>query len=233
MPADAGLFSVNWLVLRLHRRAVAAAAAAYARGRLLDVGCGTRPLLAVFTPWVSHYWGVDTGRGRYRATPPQAWASALDLPFAAATFDTVYAAQVLEHVPEPARMVTEMARVLRAGGYLILTAPLMWGVHEEPHDYFRFTGHGLAHLAQQAGLRPVVVQALAGYWVTAGARFCHYLAQFEKLGLRWVLAPVYTAVQLLALALDRLHRIEGDAWNFLLVAAKPPLTGADGIADAR
>jgi SAM-dependent methyltransferase len=118
-------------------------------------------------------------------------------------------------------MVAEMARVLRPGGHLILSAPHMWGVHEEPEDYFRFTGYGLAWLARRAGLEPVLVCPLAGYWVTAGARLCHYLRQFEKVGLKPVLGLVYLFVQLLALVLDRLHRVESDAWCFLLVARRP------------
>ena len=63
---------------------------------------------------------------------------------------------------------------------------------------------------------------MAGYWVTAGARFCYYLQLFERLpGMALLLRPLYALVQLAALVLDRLHRVEGDAWNFILVATKP------------
>jgi len=128
---------------------------------------------------------------------------------------------VLEHVPEPAQLLGEAGRVLRNGGHLVLTAPHIWGVHEEPHDYYRFTGFGLAHLARRAGLEPVEVRPLAGYWVTAGARFCYYLQHFERGPLALLVRPLYAGVQLAAWLLDRLHRVEGDAWNFLLVARKP------------
>lgn len=221
MGAGLSPFSVNWLVLRLHRQAVAAAATEFARGRLLDVGCGRRPLADELGRHADRCLGVEVDRRRYADAPPDLWGSGLELPFRDGTFDTVFSSQVLEHVPEPGRMISEMARVLRPTGHLIVTAPHMWGVHEEPEDYFRFTGYGLAWLARRAGLEPVLVRPLAGYWVTAGARLCHYLRQFEKVGLKPLLGPVYLLVQVVALALDRLHRVESDAWCFLLVARRP------------
>ena len=217
------LFSANWLVHRLHRRHVEVAVREYARGALLDVGCGQRPLLDVLERHAQACVGVEPDRSRYAHGPlPEAWGSALCLPFQDGTFDTVVAFQVLEHVPEPGRMMAEVARVLRPGAHLILTAPHMWGIHEEPEDYYRFTPYGLSHLADAAGMRVVRVIPLAGYWVTAGARLCHYLAHFEKIGLVFLTRPLFALVQLMALGLDRLHRVEGDAWNHLLVARRPP-----------
>ena len=157
---------------------------------------------------------------------PEAWASGLDLPFRDASFDTVLCLQVLEHVPRPWRLLDEIARVLRPGGALVLTAPHIWGLHEEPRDYYRFTPFGLRHLSDAAGLRVVAVKALAGYWVTAGARFTHYLRRFERIRLYPVTRPVMALVQLLCLVLDAAHRVESDAWNHLLVARKPQAGGA-------
>lgn len=233
MTTDVGqsVFSVNWLVQRLHRRYVEAAVAEYARGRLLDVGCGQRPLINVLERHTQTCVGLETDRARYAHGPrPEVWGSALSLPFQDRAFDTVVAFQVLEHVPEPARMVAQMARVMRPGAHLILTAPHMWGIHEEPEDYFRFTGYGLAYLAGAAGLQVLRVTPLAGYWVTAGARLCHYLQHLEKIRLALLARPLYAVVQLLALGLDCLHRVEGDAWNHLLVAVRPSEASPSGEA---
>jgi len=212
--------SANWLVEKLNREHIAAAANAHARGRLLDVGCGQRPHSDLLEAHAESYTSLEYDRQRYAAAPPDVWGCVQDLPFESATFDTVFSAQVLEHVPEPGQMFGEMSRVLKPGGHLILTAPHIWGIHEEPHDYFRFTQYGLVHLAQRAGLEPLSVQPMAGYWVTAGVRFCYYLQQFEKIGLAFLLRPVYALVQILAWMLDRVHCIESDAWNFLVVARK-------------
>ena len=214
---------VNWMVHRINRQQIEAAARGHARGRLLDIGCGQGRYNDLLDRYADSRTGMEPARQRYASgCLPGVWGSGLSLPFGDACFDTVVSFQVLEHVPEPAQMVREISRVLKPGGCLILTAPHIWGVHEEPEDYFRFTGFGLSHLSRVAGLRVSSVRAMAGYWVTAGARFCYYLQQFEKLpGMALPLRPLYALVQFAALVLDRLHRVEGDAWNFILVAIKP------------
>ncbi|MEW6754686.1 MAG: class I SAM-dependent methyltransferase [Candidatus Latescibacterota bacterium] len=223
--AGAGAFSAGWLVGRLHRRQVAEAAGRWARGRLLDVGCGSQPLRHALLRHARGVVGLEHDRRRYRAAPPQVWGSALALPFADSSFDTVYASQVLEHVPEPAELLAEAGRVLRPGGHLILTAPHIWGIHEEPEDYFRFTRYGLHHLACRAGLETLEVRAMGGFWVTVGARLASYLGRWRRGGLVVLVRPLIALVQLAALLLDRLDRVEGDTWNYLLVARRPG--GAD------
>ena len=46
-----------------------------------------------------------------------------------------------------------MFRVLRPGGYLLLTAPQTNELHEEPRDFFRYTNYGLHNLLEEAGFR--------------------------------------------------------------------------------
>ncbi|PWG74541.1 SAM-dependent methyltransferase, partial [Enterococcus hirae] len=68
-------------------------------------------------------------------------------------FDTVLCTQVLEHVRDPKKALQELPRVLRPGGVLILSAPHLSMVHDAPHDYFRYTGFGLAELLDNCGFR--------------------------------------------------------------------------------
>jgi len=213
------IFSKNWLVHVLTQTAVREAAP-LARGRLLDLGCGRRPYARVFGH-VDRYVGLERDPARYADLPPDLCGDLTALPVRDEQFDTVLCSQVLEHVPEPGYALGEMGRVMRPGAVLILTAPHIWGVHEEPHDYFRFTPHGLRYVAERAGLEVERIEALAGYWVTAGARFCYYLERFERGPLKPVVRLLYCLVQGTALAMDRLHRVEGDAWNHILVARKP------------
>ena len=212
-----GLFCANWLGERINRAYVQEAAGRYGRGRVLDAGCGRRP----YAEFYSDYTGLEFDRTRYADAPADVWGSGMELPFRDKAFATVFSSQVLEHVPEPWRMVAEMARVLEPGGHLILTAPHIWGLHEVPQDYFRFTCYGLEHLARRAGLQPIEVRPMAGYWVTAGVRFCYYLRYFERGPLKPVVRVMFALIQLMAWGLDRLHRVESDAWNYLLVARRP------------
>jgi SAM-dependent methyltransferase len=212
-----GPFEPNWLVERIAARHIEVAAARWGAGRTLDVGCGAQP----YAPLFADYTGLEYDLRRYAQTVPAVCGSALELPFAANSFDTVFSSQVLEHVPEPWRMLEEMARVLKPGGYLILSAPHIWGLHEVPHDYFRFTCYGLEYLAQRAGLETIEVRPMAGYWVTAGTRFCYYLRRFQRRLFGPFMGPVYALVHAMSWALDRLHRVDSDAWNYLMVARSP------------
>jgi SAM-dependent methyltransferase len=70
--------------------------------------------------------------------------------------------EVMEHVPKPARALEEIHRVLRAGGLLYLTVPQAWGLHYEPHDYYRYTKYGISHLLEEAGFQTLQVCQMGG-----------------------------------------------------------------------
>jgi len=57
-------------------------------------------------------------------------------------FDAVWMVEVLEHVRSPERAISEIHRVLRKGGVLILTSPFIFELHDSPNDFFRFTKFG-------------------------------------------------------------------------------------------
>ena len=78
----------------------------------------------------------------------------------------------------------------------------------------------MRYLAERAGLVVEQTRALAGFWVTAGARLCYYLSRFERGPLIPFVRVGFLVIQLGALFLDRLHRVESEAWNFLLIAKK-------------
>lgn len=73
--------------------------------------------------------------------------SALDLPFPDGTFDRVIASEVLEHVPDDRRAMSELARVLRPGGVLAVTVPrwfpelVNWALDDEYHAPAAVGGH--------------------------------------------------------------------------------------------
>ena len=64
-------------------------------------------------------------------------------------FDVVLCANVLEHLPEPAKAVAGIRRALVPGGLSLVTVPMMYPLHDEPGDYWRFTVHGLRHLFRE------------------------------------------------------------------------------------
>jgi ubiquinone/menaquinone biosynthesis C-methylase UbiE len=147
--------------------------------------------------------------------------NALALPFRSHSFDTALCFQVLEHVEEPSLLLDEALRILKPGGGLILTAPHIWNEHEMPHDYFRFTRYGLRHLLEKAGFQVIEIRPMAGYFVTAAARFCYFLAHFDRWGLQVLVRPSYLLVQAIGMVLDRIYCDTTESWNFLAVARAP------------
>ncbi len=71
------------------------------------------------------------------------------------SFDVVFSAQVLEHVPRPWRWMPELARVCRPSGYVITINPTSWPYHEAPVDCWRAYPDGMRALCEDAGLEVV------------------------------------------------------------------------------
>ena len=65
------------------------------------------------------------------------------LPFLTDSLDGVWVCAVLEHLENPFRVASEIYRVLKPGGFVLVGAPFMFHLHGSPHDYFRYTDNGL------------------------------------------------------------------------------------------
>lgn len=124
-----------------------------ARGVVLDIGCADRWAEARL-PAGCRYLGVDsvdTGQGMYGARPT-VFADAATLPFADESIDTVLLFEVLEHLARPTAALAEIGRVLKPGGRLLASVPFLYPIHDAPHDFQRYTLHGLEQLLSEAGL---------------------------------------------------------------------------------
>jgi SAM-dependent methyltransferase len=211
------IFSPEWLVLRENQRNVASALDRFTSGRLLDLGCGSKPFerRGQGIEWV----GFDVEDNPYA----DVHGNATELPFPAESFDCVLATQVLEHVDDPAGMLCECARVLRPKGLLILSAPQYWELHEEPHDYFRFTEYGLRLLCRRAGLTVVDVYreacgiAVAGLAVNTAIN--HVGGLPNSIVLKALKAPLYLLVNVVCFLLARILPNPRDVQNYTLIAA--------------
>jgi ubiquinone/menaquinone biosynthesis C-methylase UbiE len=94
-----------------------------ARGRVLELGCGTGRDLPLYPPGVPlaavdpHPWNLAVARRRAPAVP-LVLARAEQLPFKDGAFDTVLGSLVLCSVDDPAAALAEVRRVLAPGGTL-------------------------------------------------------------------------------------------------------------------
>lgn len=136
----------------------------HCRGRVLDAGAGRGAYRDLLLRHAGSYVGLDM-------TPSHATnvvGDAQQLPFADASFDTVFCSQVLEHVPQPWLALAEFRRVLKPGGRLILSVPHISWLHNEPHDYYRYTCHGIGFLLQMSSLRELSTVPAGGLFSLLG-----------------------------------------------------------------
>jgi SAM-dependent methyltransferase len=100
-----------------------------AGGRVLDAGCGRSLFTEIRPEWPFEIVAADVDfdliAARRAAFPNLRWllAGAAPLPFRDASFDALFAGELLEHLVDPGQGVREFRRVLRPGGRLILTTP--------------------------------------------------------------------------------------------------------------
>lgn len=152
---------------RLHVDLVAQALQAtvkkHGRGRLLDLGCGKVPLYALYKPLVQTITCADWPQSQHPLYHVDQDCDLTQLlPFADRQFDTVILTDVLEHIPTPHELLTELNRILDADGVLIGSVPFLYRLHEEPHDYFRYTAHAIKRLAGGAGFTVLHLEPYGG-----------------------------------------------------------------------
>jgi SAM-dependent methyltransferase len=135
----------------------------HCRGRLLDLGCGHVPLFQAYRPFTEDNVCVDWANSLHKNDFLDYECDLREpLPFPDKSFDTIILSDVLEHLPEPQRLWDEMARVLRPDGKVLLNVPYYYCLHEEPHDYFRYTKYALDMFAANSGFRTVLIEPIGG-----------------------------------------------------------------------
>jgi SAM-dependent methyltransferase len=201
-------------------RATAEFAASLPDGaRVLDAGAGEAQYAHLFTR--HRYVGVDLGIGdpawNYRKLDCIADLAAL--PLASASSDACINIVTLEHVREPARVVRELGRVLRTGGRLLLIVPHEWEVHQSPHDYFRYTRHGVRYLLEEAGFGNIVIEPVGGFFRLLARRLWNAL-QFFPGPLMLVAALFVAPAALIAPLFDSLDRDRNFTLGYICTASK-------------
>jgi SAM-dependent methyltransferase len=136
----------------------------YISGKLLDCGCGDVPYYGIYRDRISDVYCVDwenTGAQK-RSHIDQYVDLNKKLDIQSSSFDSVLLSDVLEHIAEPRNLLQELARVLRPQGTLVVFVPFLYRIHEEPHDYYRYTEFALKHLLQTSGFEVLELQSYGG-----------------------------------------------------------------------
>jgi SAM-dependent methyltransferase len=79
--------------------------------------------------------------------------SEYEFPVESGSYDIVVSGQVIEHVRQVWTWVQELARVCKAGGFVVTVNPVSWPYHEAPIDCWRIFPEGMRTLYENARLR--------------------------------------------------------------------------------
>lgn len=86
-------------------------------------------------------------------------ADATKLPFAENSVDGVLCECLLEHVPKPVDVVSEIFRVLKPGGRAYILIPFVYPFHASPNDFQRWSIEGLKVLLKAGDIESIGTRA--------------------------------------------------------------------------
>jgi SAM-dependent methyltransferase len=166
----------------------------FVSGEVLDLGGGSkasyRPLLGGSAARIT---SIDAG-ARMGAELAMNLED-VPLPLPAASFDTVIAFNLIEHIFRHTELLQDSARLLRPGGTCYIWVPFLIGHHPDPHDYFRYTHEALVRLLEGAGFEQIRVRGFGG----------RFAAGLSVAGSAIPTRPLRMIATLLALVLDRMY----------------------------
>ena len=190
------------------------------KGSVLDVGCGNSSYRNLMNN-VEYYVGLETdpdSGAEIIIKPSESW------PVADESFDNVIILQVLEHVNDLQAVLSEIKRVLKPQGTLIISIPFLYNEHGSPDDYRRLTTRGLTSLLED-DYKIIEVSKIGGIGTTLTILILNFFVKYKPTRIlilfvfpMWLVAC--TALNLFAKLLDRLDDTQMFYNNIVLKAYK-------------
>ena len=173
----------------------------YFKGNLIDLGCGKAPFFILYKDKVKNPFLVDWS-GNDNKKPNSCIDLNHDLtkklPLSDNTFNTAILSDVLEHIPEPQKLINEIHRILKPESYLIMNTPFFYPLHEEPNDYYRYTRYALEYMCKNAGFKKVNIEVVGGIVEIIFDILMKILSKLPYIGLilNWLIILFYTILSL-------------------------------------
>lgn len=142
-------------------------------GALLEVGCGAQPYRHL-VPAACRYTGLDWEQAKTHFDyhlPDTVYYGGEQFPFADGSFDNLFHTEVLEHIYNTGKFLSECRRVLMPSGTMFFTVPFQARYHYIPHDFFRYTPAALERMLTEAGFSRIRIRP-RGSDITVAAYKC-------------------------------------------------------------
>lgn len=135
---------------------------------VIDVGAGTKPYKHLINARTPRYCTQDLFASAQDKIGIEQQAvdfvsSAEHMPIPSGSFDYAICTELLEHVTSPAGVMKEISRILKPGGKVIVTVPMIIGEHQQPLHFQNLTRYGLSQLSDESGLLLDTISSRGGY----------------------------------------------------------------------
>ncbi|MEB3215439.1 MAG: methyltransferase domain-containing protein [Nostocales cyanobacterium 94392] len=212
----------NLLINHIHDRELNNFAASFLYGKLIDIGCGTKPYKNLLYTYIKEHIGIDHESTLHDKSNIDLIGTAYQIPAEDSSFDSAICTAVLEHLEEPELALKECNRVLKSGGIAIYSVPFIWHLHEEPRDFYRYSKYGLKYLFEKTGFEIVEIKALSGFWVTFGQLLVYNLYRLNRSFLRWfrLIDAIGLLIQAFSYILNKIDKTEQWTWMYMVVVKK-------------
>lgn len=131
------------------------------KGVVVDLGGRRKRGRSAFKPpesnakmWV--YVDIDL------KSQPSVLADVMCIPLTDGVADCIICTEVLEHLANPQAAVDEAFRVLKPGGAFLGSAPFIYSIHADPHDFSRFTGERIQFMCRS--FDGVEIYPMGSFW---------------------------------------------------------------------
>ena len=192
-------------------------------GVCLDVGCGSMPYKQFFNQCES-YVGLEYESDiAKKSFSPDFFYDGVTFPFESDSFDSLVSFEVMEHVDDIEVFFSEIVRVLKPGGKMIVSVPFCWMEHEKPNDYRRYTKIGLERYLEKKGFEVELSRKTTGALYSTLANFVIVLRSKLR-GIFSYLADILILPLTLALHIvgfiEWLLKSDDDSYTSTIVLAK-------------
>jgi SAM-dependent methyltransferase len=157
------------------------------KGKLLDLGCGNKPYSIIYNKFADISISCDVPFSLHKENLVDVFCYAEKLPFKQNIFDCIICTEVLEHTKNDLETIRSIFKILKSDGYLLISVPFIYVLHEEPYDYRRYTFYGLKNLLESNGFEVKSIVSMGGIFFSLfsiiwGIIWKIFFFAFKKLG---------------------------------------------------